>query len=107
GLRFRLAIIPADQDQALVKRQLASGRVVDFEVGRELTAEDVDACDHLVAQMGVEPLLCALDGGAQVMVAGRAYDAALPAALPLLRGCDPGLSWHMGKIAECGSMVAL
>jgi hypothetical protein len=40
-------------------------------------------------------------------VAGRAYDAALIAALPIKAGFDPGLSLHMGKILECGASVAL
>jgi hypothetical protein len=41
-----------------------------------------------------------------VVIAGRAYDAVLMAALPIMRGYDPGLAYHMGKILECGSFVA-
>jgi hypothetical protein len=107
GLRFRMALIPADIDPDFLKRQIAAGRVHDFEAGHDLTPEDVDACPNLVAQMGAEPICQALDEGADIVLAGRAYDAALPAAVPLMRGFHPGLAWHMGKIAECGSMVAL
>jgi hypothetical protein len=42
-----------------------------------------------------------------VVLAGRAFDAGLSAALPIMRGCDKGLALHMGKILECGSLVAL
>ena len=28
------------------------------------------------------------------------------AAIPLSRGFDPGLAWHAGKIAECGTSAA-
>ena len=41
------------------------------------------------------------------MLAGRAFDAALSATLPIMRGIEPGLALHMGKIVECGSLVAL
>src|SRR5215216_2043805 len=46
GLHFKLAIIDAEQDQAYLKRKLAAGDLIDFEVGRELTEEDIEACSH-------------------------------------------------------------
>ena len=49
----------------------------------------------------------ALEGGADIIVGGRAYDAAVIAAYPIWKGEDPGLSYHMGKIIECGTAVAL
>ena len=54
-----------------------------------------------------DPVIEALRSGAEVVVAGRAFDAALTAALPIMRGIDRGLALHMGKIVECGSLVAL
>ena len=107
GLRFRMATIQAEQDRAYLKAQLARGAIFDFEAGRDLTPEDLDACSHIVGQMGVEPVIEALRAGAEVVVAGRAFDAALTAALPIMRGIDPGLALHMGKIVECGSLVAI
>lgn len=106
-LHFRLAIIEADIDRAYLKRKLAAGDVRDFEMGRDLTEADVDACTQIVAQMGYEPLVAALEQGADVVLAGRAFDAALSATLPIMRGVEPGLALHMGKIVECGSLVAL
>ena len=49
----------------------------------------------------------ALEGGADVVVAGRACDDAIFAALPVLRGFDPGLSLHCGKILECAGLSAV
>ncbi|MEY2523394.1 MAG: hypothetical protein QOJ66_1959, partial [Ilumatobacteraceae bacterium] len=40
--------------------------------------------------------------GADVVLAGRATDTAVIAAMPLMRGCHPGSSWHAAKTAECG-----
>jgi hypothetical protein len=106
-LHFRLAVILADQDRQVIKSKIARGEVADFEAGYPIDGPDVDACTHIVAQMGVEPLIAALEAGADVVVAGRAFDAALMAALPIMKGYDRGLAFHMGKILECGSFVAI
>jgi hypothetical protein len=54
--------------------------------------------------MGHEPIADALVDGADLVLAGRATDTALTAALPLLRGLPPGPVWHAAKIAECGGL---
>jgi hypothetical protein len=64
----------------------------------------VRRCEHVVGLMGPEPIAEALRGGADVVLAGRATDTALLAALPLMRGCPPGPTWHAAKIAECGAL---
>ncbi len=55
--------------------------------------------------MGVEPLQRALKAGADLVIAGRCSDAALYAALPIMKGLPEGLSWHAGKVVECGTLV--
>lgn len=72
----------------------------------ELTSELVAATRRAVAMIGVEPYLAALDEGADVIIAGRSCDDALFAAYPIWKGCDRGLSLHMGKCIECGPLVA-
>ncbi len=101
GLHPRVALIAADVDKTLLRRKLAAGDVIDFEAGTPLTPADIDACTNIVAQMGHEPITEALDAGADVVLAGRAYDASLAAALPIMQGADPGIALHMG-IADCG-----
>ncbi len=39
-------------------------------------------------------------------LAGRAYDPAVFAALPIRRGFNPGLALHLGKILECAAIAA-
>jgi hypothetical protein len=56
--------------------------------------------------MGVEPIQKALERGAQIVLAGRSCDVSPFAAVPLLHGCDPGLSIHAAKILECGGYCA-
>ena len=70
---------------------------------------DVDAVrrsSRITAVMGAEPFQRALDQGADVVLAGRTTDPAVFAAIPLARGVDPGVAWHAGKIAECGTSSA-
>jgi hypothetical protein len=52
--------------------------------------------------MGHEPIVEALQQGADVVLAGRATDTAVAAAVPLLMGMPPGPTWHASKIVECG-----
>jgi Acyclic terpene utilisation family protein AtuA len=106
GYHFRTAVIGAEVDRAWVKAKIAAGRVTPLDLDRSLTPADVDESVRIVAQMGFEPFMRALDLGAQVVIAGRAYDPAVIGALPLRAGFDPGLVIHMGKILECGAAAA-
>ena len=107
-LHFRMATIQAATRQEGIDGQAEPWRNLGFQKpGCGLAASVIDACTRIVGQMGVEPIISALDQGAEVVLAGRAFDAALTAALPIMRGVDRGLAFHMGKIVECGSLVAL
>ena len=103
---IELAVVMSDIDKTELKRSLRQGRVRDFEHPSELSEEAIDRSRHIVAQMGVEPLIQAIESGANVIIAGRSYDPALVAALPIMRGFDKGLAIHMGKILECGAYAA-
>lgn len=107
SLSFRLAVIPADIDRETLLAAQRAGRLVPLPPGPEASAEDVRASTHLVAQMGPEPLIAALAQGADVIIAGRAYDPAVFAALPLMQGFDVGLAVHLGKILECAAIAAV
>jgi hypothetical protein len=58
--------------------------------------------------MGAEPFLRAMheNDKLDLVFTGRAYDPAPLAAVCIANGFDPALSWHMGKIMECGAMCA-
>lgn len=106
GLSFRMAVIHAEIDKADLKRRLA--REPFESLGPDaLTPETIDRCGPIVAQMGVEPFIRALDAGAEVVIAGRACDDAIFAALPIMKGFDKGLSLHCGKILECAGLSAI
>lgn len=105
-LSFRLATIRSDIPIARAKQAVSDGEIVDFEAGAPLTQQLLDETVTLVAQMGHEPICAALDGGADVIIAGRACDDSVIASFPIWRGADPALAIHMGKILECGAFSA-
>jgi len=105
-LGFDAAVIYSDVDPAIVRDKLAAGRIEPLGPAPELTGESLAATRSIVVQMGSEPIVEALDRGAQLIVAGRAYDPAPFAALPIREGYDPGLATHLGKILECGALCA-
>jgi Acyclic terpene utilisation family protein AtuA len=105
-LCFRLAVIHADIPRDTLLTALDSGDLRRLPPGPQACPDDVVESTHLVAQMGVEPLIHALELGAEVILAGRAYDPAVFAAAPIRLGFDPGLALHLGKILECAAIAA-
>jgi len=105
-LTFKMAVIYSDMDKARVRRHLRKGEIVPLSCVPPLTEAVLDESVNIVAQMGVEPIRKALAAGCQVVLAGRAYDPAVFAALPITLGYDPGLALHMGKILECAAIAA-
>ncbi len=103
---FRLARIYAELDRTELAQRAASGRIEGLGAPAPLRPEDVEACSRVVAMMGVEPLLAVLERDADVIIAGRACDDALFAAVPIQLGGDRALALHMGKTIECGPLVA-
>jgi hypothetical protein len=103
---FTLARIYAEVDPEQLAQRAEAGVVPSLSGGDPLDPEDARRCARVVAMMGVEPILHALDKGADVIIAGRSCDDAIFAAVPMRRGHDRALSLHMGKTIECGPLVA-
>lgn len=106
-LSFKLAIIQSEQSKEVVKEKLKNGEIEALSPAPELTESDIDESIRIVAQMGEEPFIEALNGGADVILAGRSYDPSVFAALAIKEGFDRGLAMHMGKILECAAIAAL
>ena len=107
GLEFRLALIHAEQDKAYLKRRLREKRVQPLQPAPHFDEATIDRSAHIVGMMGAEPFQRALDAGADVVIAGRASDTAIFAALPVMRGIPPGIAWHAAKILECGAAAVV
>ena len=104
GLNFKLASIRADMPRDVVKRAIRAGKVKPLGAIADLTEADVDASTQLVGQMGIEAFQRALSAGADVVIAGRACDTAVYAAIPGMLGYPLGPAMHMAKIVECASL---
>jgi hypothetical protein len=105
-LAFETAVIYADVDRDVLHRKLDEGKIGPLGPVPELTHASIEGAIRIVGQMGCEPIMEALDHGAQLIVAGRAYDPAPFAALPIREDFDPALAMHLGKILECGALCA-
>lgn len=107
GMSFRLAVIHGEIDRQEAMKAFNEGRIVELPPAGPLGIDDLAESTHIVGQMGIEPFIRALENGAEVILAGRSYDPAVFAALPVMRGFDPGLALHMGKILECAAIAAV
>lgn len=102
-LNFRLAVIHAEQSPGDLADAYAAGQISPLPNAPDLTPNDLRGASRIVAQMGAEPFIAALEQGADVVIAGRASDAAIFAAVPMMRGSGEGQAWHAAKILECGA----
>ncbi|MGK9251745.1 MULTISPECIES: acyclic terpene utilization AtuA family protein [Paenibacillus] len=107
NLQASITVIWADFSQQDIRQAREEGRIVSLSPNiPPLTEEAIAATNSIVAQMGHEPIVEALRGGADIIVCGRAYDPSPFAAIGIYHGKDPGLSYHLGKILECGALCA-
>src|SRR5262249_9166852 len=106
GWHLKLAKIYSDIDKAHISKEMKAGRIEPLGPVPPLDQREIDAATVVVAQIGAEPFLKALDEseGVDVIVSGRAYDPAPTAAMAIRAGFDPALARHRGKIMECGRL---
>jgi len=105
-LSFKLAVINAQIPNQAVLEKWGQGKVTPLYPAPPATEADILGSAAIVGQMGHEPFVQALSDGAQVILAGRAYDPSVFAALAIKKGYDEGLAIHLGKILECAAIAA-
>jgi hypothetical protein len=105
GLAVDLAAIYAEQSRETVRRYDANGAVGPLDESEPLTADVVDRTDRIVAMMGPEPYIEALDRGADVVIAGRSSDVSILTAIAIREGFPEGLATHLAKTLECGALI--
>jgi hypothetical protein len=104
GLGFRLATIASDVPPELVLKARREGLLAPIGAMPAPGDADILACSHIVGQCGTETFARALATDPDVVLAGRACDTAIFAALPEMLGYPAGLALHMAKIIECTSL---
>ena len=104
GLNPRIALLYSEQSPVAMADRARAGRIAPLAPMTSADPRLFEACDHVVALMGPEPYIAALEAGADIVLGGRTTDTAVLAAVPLMRGAGAGAAWHAGKIAECGGL---
>ena len=107
GLSFRMGVLRADIPRAILKDAVRTGKVTGLDGMPPLSERDLDEAAHIVGQMGTSAFRRALAADIDVLIAGRACDTAIFAALPTMLDFSTGLSVHMAKIIECASLCCL
>ena len=72
----------------------------------DLSREDLEATDRIVAMAGIHPYIKLLDLGADVIIGGRSSDCVIFAGPAIRAGFPAALSYYLGKVLECASFNA-
>ncbi|QIP05800.1 DUF4387 family protein [Bradyrhizobium symbiodeficiens] len=100
----KVAVIRSELDPDIVLKEYRKGALQPTGVGPDLDEDELRG-SIIVGQMGVHPLISALDAGAQFIFAGRSCDSALFASDMIRRGIDAGLAYHVGHVLESGALA--
>jgi len=104
---FRIGWFYSEVDAAVVRERMARGEAITGLDGRpDLTLEELDATDRIVAVAGIHPYRALLDRGAEVIIGGRSSDSVIFAAPAIRSGFPDALSYYLGKVLECASFNA-
>ncbi|WP_426610596.1 DUF4387 family protein [Bradyrhizobium sp. McL0616] len=100
----KVAVIRSELDPEVVVKEYRNGTLRPTGSGPELDEQALRE-SVIVGQMGIHPLMTALEDGAQYILAGRSCDIALFASDMIRRGIDAGLAYHVGHVLECGALA--
>ena len=104
---FRVGYFYSELRRETVRCRIEVGDAVRGLDGRpDLTVEELEATNHVVAVAGVHPFIKLLDQGADVIIGGRSSDCAIFAAPAIRAGYPEALAYYYGKIMECASFCA-
>ena len=103
---FKLATIKFAEDRDCFINKARAGQIHSCSSSPALEVKDIQNAEVIVAQMGAEPWMKALEGNPDIIISGRSYDPAPFAAFSMYRGVQESSAWHMGKIMECGGLCA-
>ena len=105
GEHLKIATMKSGQDSDAITEAFEAGRLTALDAAPAIDTDIIRDTSNIVALAGIEQIQAALDTGAEIIIAGRATDTAVIAALPIARGCHKGAAWHGAKVAECGALA--
>ena len=101
---LRIVLIKCSQSKNETTNAFSNGKIQPLPNAPKLSKRIISCCTNIVALAGAEQVIDALKEKPDIIIAGRTTDTAIIAALPILKGIDPGTAWHGAKIAECGAL---
>ena len=101
---LKVVIIRCSQSNKEIIRAYSNKKIKPLPNAPKLSIDVISCCTNIVALAGVEQIIDALRDKPDIIIAGRTTDTAIIAALPIMRGVDPGTAWHGAKISECGAL---
>jgi hypothetical protein len=107
GIEPKIACLYSEQSPADLVLKNQQGKITPLPPLGPATDMLLESCEHIVALMGPEPYIAAVQAGADIVLGGRTTDTAVLAAIPLLLGAGAAASWHAAKVAECGGQCTV
>ena len=105
--KFKIGYFYSEVPKEYLRQKLAAGKKLTGLGGfPDLTADELERATRVVAVAGVHPFLKLLEQGADVIIGGRCGDINFTAGPCIHHGFPEALSYHMGKMIECASLVA-
>lgn len=105
--KFKLGYFYSELDKGYLLEKMDQGEVIEGLDNRpNLTREELEKTDRIVAVAGVHPYMKLLAEGADVIIGGRSSDCAIFAAPAIQYGFSEDLSYYLGKVLECASFNA-
>ncbi len=105
--KFKLGYFYSEVSKDYLRQKIKEGKVIQGLDGRpDLTLEDIEKTDRIVAVAGIHPYVRLLDMGAEVIIGGRSSDIVIFAAPAIRAGFPEALSYYLGKVLECASFCA-
>jgi hypothetical protein len=105
--KFRVGYFYSEVNPDYLRRKMEQGeRVAGLDGRPDLTLEELEATDRIVAVAGIHPYIRLLDLGAEVIIGGRSSDSVIFAAPAIRAGFPEGLAYYLGKVLECASFNA-
>lgn len=101
---LKIVLIKCSQSNKETKKAYLSGKIRPLPNAPKLSKKIISSCTNIVALAGAEQVIDALKEKPDIIIAGRTTDTAIIAALPIMKGINPGTAWHGAKIAECGAL---
>lgn len=105
-LTIQLGTVYSDVSKQYVLEKLQTGKIQNMSDEMPLDTRVLENSTTIVSQIGIAPIIEMLKQRADIILCGRTCDTAIYAAPCIYRGYDPGLSFHMAKIMECGGMCS-